>query len=104
MDVDNLAALVAPGSDGFDQARLDPPLRNIRKNDAKVGGISGQLFPNMTPKGIHSFPVPSSAKTFDLGSLLINQFVHYMATRGEVLDFDLCQMKWACSWIPAPLP
>jgi hypothetical protein len=52
----------------------------------------------------YGFPVPSPIKPFDLGSLLINQFVHYMVTHGEVLDFDLCQMKWTCSWIPAPLP
>ncbi len=103
MDVDNLANLV-PEGDGFDQPRLDPPLRNIRKNDAKVGGISAQLFPDMTPHGVHGFPVPSPTKPFDLGSLLINQFVHYMVTHGEVLDFDLCQMKWSCSWIPAVLP
>ena len=102
-DVDNLANLV-PEGDGFDEPRLSPPLRNIRDNDPKIGGKSAMLFPNMTPHGQHGFPVPSPTKPFDLGSLLINQFVHYMVTHGEVLDFDLCQMKWTCSWIPAPLP
>ncbi len=103
MDVDNLANLVAEG-DGFDQPRLNPPLRNIRHNDSKVGGISGQLFPDMTPHGVHGFPVPSPGKPFDLGSLLVNQFVHYMVTHGESLDFDLCQMKWNCAWLPTVQP
>lgn len=103
LDVDNFANLV-PEGDGFDQPRLNPPLRIIRDNKPEIGGKSAILFPNMTPKGTHGFPVPSPTKPFDLGSLLINQFVHYMVTHGEVLDFDLCQMKWTCSWIPAPLP
>ena len=100
-DVDNLAGLVAEG-DGFDQPRLDPPLRTIRDNSAaQGGGKSAILFPNMTPQGTHGFPVPSPTKAFDLGSLLINQFVRYMATHGESLDFDPCQFKWTCPWIPA---
>jgi hypothetical protein len=103
MDVDNLAALVA-GGDGMDAPRLDPPLRIIRNNNAKVGGKSAILFPMMTPLGVHSFPAPSPAKTFDLGSLLLNQVVRYMASHGEQLDFDACQFNWTCSWIPAPLP
>lgn len=103
LDVDNLAALVA-GGDGMDAPRLDPPLRIIRNNDAKVGGKSAILFPMMTPLGVHGFPVPSPGKTFDLGSLLLNQVVRYMASHGEQLDFDTCQFNWTCSWIPAPLP
>jgi hypothetical protein len=105
-DVDNFGGLVAQG-DGFDEPRLNPPLRNIRHNDAKVGGISAQMFPDMTPQGVHGFPspgLPTAEKPFNLGSLLVNQFAHYMVTHGEVLDFDLCQMDWTCSWIPAPLP
>ncbi len=102
-DVDNLANLVAAG-DGFDEPRLDPPLRIIRDNDSKVGGKSAILFPDMTPQGVHGFPVPSPAKPFDLGSLLVNQLGHFMATRGTALDFDTCQLKWTCSWIPPALP
>ncbi len=98
-DVDNLAALVAAG-DGFDQPRLDPPLRLLRDNDAKVGGRSGILFPNMTPSGTHGFPVPSPTKAFDLGSLLINVMVRYMASHGTEVDFDLCQFDWTCAWLP----
>ena len=99
MDVDNLANLV-PGGDGFDQPRLDPPLRIVRDNPLPVGGKSAILFPNMTPEGVHSFPTPAPSKAYDLGSFLVNQFVHYMATHGEALDFDLCQFTWTCAWIP----
>lgn len=102
MDVDNLANLV-PGGDGFDQPRLDPPLRILRDNDSKVGGKSAMLFPNMTPHGTHGFPVPSPTKNFDMGSLLINMLGRYMATHGTELDFDLCQLDWSCAWIPKPL-
>ncbi len=103
MDIEDLQSLV-PASDGFDAPRLSPPLRLIRSNDAKVGGKSSILFPMMTPLGVHSFPVPSPDKPFDLGSLMINQVVRYMATHGEQLDFDLCQFDWSCSWIPPLLP
>ena len=103
MDVDNLANLVA-GGDGFDQPRLDPPLRILRDNDSTVGGKSAIFFPNMTPHGTHGFPVPSPNKNFDMGSLLINQLGRYMATHGAELDFDLCQLDWSCAWIPPVLP
>ncbi len=103
LDVDNLANLV-PKGDGFDQPRLDVPLRIIRDNDAKVGGKSAILFPNMTPHGTHGFPVPSPKKSFDMGSLLTNQLGHYMASHGEALDFNLCHIDWSCVWIPALLP
>ena len=99
-DVDYFANLVT-GGDGFDQPRLDPPLRVIRDNPQPIGGKSAMLFPDMTPQGVHGFPVPSPTKAFDLGSLLINQFVRYMATHGEKLDFDVCQFTWSCPWIPA---
>ncbi len=36
----------------------------------------------------------------DLGSLLINQMIRYIATNGEQLDFDPCQLDWTCSWLP----
>jgi len=101
-DIEHFAALLNL-TDGFDTPRLDPPLRLIRANDAKVGGKSAILFPMMTPLGVHSFPVPSPDKAFDLGSLLLNQVVRYMATNGEQLDFDLCQFTWTCPWIP-PVP
>ena len=102
LDVDNLSALMPPG-DGFDQPRLDPPLRLLRDNDSKVGGRSGILFPDMTPSGTHGFPVPSPTKPFDLGALLVNQMVRYMASHGTEVDFDLCQFKWTCPWLPPAL-
>lgn len=37
MDIDNLAALVN-GDDGINAPRLEPPLRILGNNDAKIGG------------------------------------------------------------------
>ena len=100
MDIDNLANLSAAG-DGFDAPRLNPALRIVRKNSAaQGGGISAQLFPMMEPLGTHGFPQPKPERAFDLGSLLINQMIRYMATHGEQLDFDPCQLDWTCSWLP----
>ena len=87
--------------DKFDVPRLSPPLRNIRHNTAaQGGGISAQLFPMMEPLGVHGFPQPKPERPFDLGSLLINQMIRYLATHGEQLDFDPCQLDWTCSWLP----
>jgi len=100
MDIDDLANVSAIG-DGFDVPRLNPPLRNVRHNsEAQGGGISAQLFPMMDPLGVHGFPQPKPEKPFDLGSLLINQMIRYLATNGQELDFDKCQLDWTCSWLP----
>ena len=83
MDIDDLANLSAVG-DGFDVPRLDPPLRLVRHNTAaQGGGISAQLFPMMDPLGVHGFPQPRPERPFDLGSLLINQMIRYLATDGQ---------------------
>ena len=100
MDIDDLANLSAAG-DGFDAPRLTPPLRIVRHNTkAQGGGISAQLFPMMEPLGTHGFPEPKPELPFDLGSLLINQMIRYVATHGQELDFDPCQLDWSCSWLP----
>ena len=100
MDIDNLANVSAVG-DGFDVPRLDPPLRIVRHNTAaQGGGISAQLFPMMDPLGVHGFPQPKPERPFDLGSLLINQMIRYLATDGQQLDFNPCQLDWTCSWLP----
>jgi hypothetical protein len=100
MDIDDLQNLSTAG-DGFDVPRLAPPLRLVRHNTAaQGGGISAQLFPMMDPHGVHGFPQPKPENQFDLGSLLINQMIRYMATHGEQLDFDKCQLDWSCSWLP----
>jgi hypothetical protein len=100
MDVEDLQNLSMAG-DGFDVPRLVPPLRTVRRNSAaQGGGLSAQLFPMMEPLGTHGFPQPKPEKAFDLGSLLINQMIRYLATNGEQLDFDPCQLDWSCSWLP----
>jgi hypothetical protein len=100
MDIDDLANVSTVG-DGFDVPRLAPPLRILRHNTAEQGGgISAQLFPMMDPLGVHGFPQPKPERPFDLGSLLINQMIRYLATHGEQLDFDPCQLDWSCSWLP----
>jgi hypothetical protein len=100
MDIDDLQNLSMAG-DGFDVPRLSPPLRIVRHNTAaQGGGISAQLFPMMEPLGTHGFPQPKPERAFDLGSLLINQMIRYLATNGEQLDFDPCQLDWSCSWLP----
>ncbi len=99
MDVDNLANLV-PAGDGFDQPRLDPPMRLMRDNNAKVGGRSAILFPDMTPEGVHGFPTPSPGKPFDMGSLLVNMLMRYMNSSGTDLSLDKCQLDWSCAWLP----
>jgi hypothetical protein len=101
MDVDDLQQLSTRGGDGFDVPRLTPALRLIRQNSAaQGGGKSGMLFPMMDPLGTHGFPLPTPDRPFDLGSLLINQMTRYVATNGEQLDFDPCQLDWSCAWIP----
>jgi hypothetical protein len=100
MDVDDLQNIGAAG-DGFDVPRLNPPLRIVRRNSAaQGGGVSAQLFPMMEPLGTHGFPQPKPELAFDLGSLLINQMIRYLATDGRELDFDPCQLDWSCSWLP----
>jgi hypothetical protein len=104
IDVENLQNLSLKGGDGFDVPRLNPVLRLIRDNDsAQGGGKSGILFPMMDPRGAHGFPVPEPEANFDLGSLLVNQVARYLATGGEKLDFDACQIDWSCSWL-SPVP
>ena len=101
MDVDDLQNLSTKGGDGFDVPRLNPPLRLLRHNTAaQGGGISAMFFPMMSQFGVHGFPTPKPEANFDLGSLLINQMVRYVASRGEQLDFDTCQLDWSCSWLP----
>ena len=101
MDVDDLQRLSTKGGDGFDVPRLTPALRLVRQNTAaQGGGKSGMLFPMMEPLGTHGFPLPTPERNFDLGSLLINQMTRYVATNGEQLDFDTCQLDWSCQWLP----
>ena len=88
--------------DGFDVPRLNPPLRLVKKSD-RVGGYSGVIFPMVNPTGRHGFDPPDPAKTWDLGSFLMNALGRYMASGGSEFVIEPCVMQNACSWIP-PVP
>ena len=105
MDVDVLQS-VASADDGFGVPRLDPPLRLLRKSQ-KLGGTVGALFPMMSARGDHSFPVPDPAQPFDLGTLLINIFASYLGNGGEAMPLEACMERSSCTWfkpVPPPTP
>jgi hypothetical protein len=91
---------VSGSDDGFGAPRLSPPMRLLR--DAG-GGRVGALFPYMNPQGQHSFPVPDPAKTFDLGTLLINLFADYLGSGGTRVRLEPCMERNNCDWL-APVP
>lgn len=88
--------------DGFDVPRLDPPLRLVKRSQ-RVGGFSGVIFPMVSPTGKHGFDPPDPAKTWDLGSFLMNALGRYMASGGQEFTMEPCMMQNSCSWIP-PVP
>jgi len=103
MDVDVLQD-VAMANDGFGVPRLNPPLRLIRKSE-KLGGTVGAIFPMMNPLGEHSFPVPDPAKSFDLGTLMINIFASYLGSGGDKMPLEACMERANCTWFkPVPPP
>jgi len=84
--------------------RLNPPLRLIRKSE-KLGGTVGAIFPMMNPLGEHSFPVPDPAKSFDLGTLMINIFASYLGSGGDKMPLEACMERANCTWFkPVPPP
>jgi hypothetical protein len=100
-DVDHLAA-ISGKADGFDVPRLTPPLRLIRDNE-RVGGKTGVLFPLVSPTGRHGFDPPSPGQMFDLGSLMMNMLGRYMQTGGAELPMEACMETNTCMWL-APTP
>ncbi|MBS1151037.1 MAG: hypothetical protein H6Q89_2735 [Myxococcaceae bacterium] len=103
MDVDVLQS-VASADDGFGVPRLDPPIRLLRQSKS-LGGTVGALFPMMSARGDHSFPVPDPAQPFDLGTLLINIFASYLGSGGETMPLEACMERSNCSWFkPVPPP
>lgn len=90
---------LADGNTGFNNPRIHPPLRIIRKT--KIG-ISALRIPYGHPSGSHFFnpfepPEYMGVKgTFDLGQYTINQMTHYFVTGGKELYDDPCLAKGEC--------
>ncbi len=103
MDLEQLAELNG-GVDGHDAPRLHPPLR-LWGPSTRVGGITGTLFPFVTPTGRHGFDPPDPSATFDLGAVMANMLGRYVASRGTELPFEACMHDFSCDWIlPVPDP
>jgi len=92
-------ALLRNGIDGYDVPRLTPPLRLVGPSP-RVGGITGTLFPFVSPTGQHGFDLPNPTATFDLGTLMANVIGRYIATSGQELELVPCQVDSSCPWIP----
>lgn len=101
MDVDDLSA-ISGKADGFDMPRLNPPLRLVKDND-RIGGKTGVLYPMVVPTGRHGFDPPDPSHMFDLGSLMLNMLGKYMQSGGMELPMEACMEDNTCSWIP-PIP
>ena len=103
MDVDHFSALSGSGTqDGFDTARLNPPLRLVKPND-RVGGITGVIFPMVVPTGRHGFDTPDPSLPFNLGSVMLNMLGRYLQTGGAELPMEGCLESSSCSFVP-PIP
>jgi hypothetical protein len=94
--------LVQPAGDGFDVPHWSPPLRAYGRSP-RVGGVTGVLFPMISPTGTHGFNLPDPQSPFDVPSLILNTLGRYVATDGEVLQFEACALDYSCAWIP-PMP
>lgn len=90
---------LAEGKTGFNNPRIIPPLRIIRKTKS---GISALRIPYGHPAGSHFFNPFGPAEyfgvksTFDLGTYMINEMKHYLLTEGKELYDDSCLEKSAC--------
>ncbi len=103
MDVDHFSALSGDGTqDLFDVPRLAPPLRLV-KPSARVGGITGAIFPMVTPTGRHGFDTPDPTLPFNLGAVMLNMLGRYMSTGGTELPMEGCLESSSCSFVP-PFP
>jgi hypothetical protein len=101
VDVDHYSAINGI-DDGFDVPRLNPPLRLVQRSE-RVGGVTGMIFPMVSPTGRHGFDPPNPSKAWDLGSFLMNSLGHYIQTGGEEWILEPCVALNTCSWIP-PIP
>jgi hypothetical protein len=99
MDIDHLSKLSGDGTqDLFDVPRLDPPLRLV-KPSARVGGVTGVLFPMAVPTGRHGFDTPNPSLPFDLGSVMMNMLGRYVETGGAELPLEGCLEKGTCGFL-----
>jgi hypothetical protein len=101
MDVDHLSALSGT-DDQFDVPRLSPPLRLVKPSD-RVGGVTGVLFPMVSPTGRHGFDTPDPSLPFNLGAVMLNMLGRYLQTSGAELPLEACLESSTCSFVP-PLP
>lgn len=92
---------VAGTPDGYDVPRLSPPLRQVFPS-TRVGGMTGALFPMMSPTGKHGFNFPDPSRPFDIGTLLVNEVVRYLALDGREWSLDPCAQNNSCTWLPQP--
>lgn len=101
MDLDDLSALSGT-DDGFDMPRLSPPLRLVKDNP-RLGGKTGVLYPMVVPTGRHGFDTPDPSLRFNLGSVMLNMLGRYVQSGGMELPLEGCMVDDSCSWIP-PIP
>ncbi len=113
----------APGNDGWEVPRLDPPLhaRSVTSDD--FGGQSGTIFPFVIPRGKHGFLPPGEDKErlhadclasgaqpddcagrayFDHALAIVGMAGRYLATGGTDFSFRECDWNGRCDDIPAP--
>jgi len=102
MDVENFSQ-AAGKDDGFDVPRLSPPLRAVGQSP-RVGGVTGAIFPLVTPTGHHGFDPPNPASKFDVGGFLVNLLGRYGSSGGETFDIEPCLADSSCAWLPPPPP
>ncbi|PZR16140.1 MAG: hypothetical protein DI536_07570 [Archangium gephyra] len=103
MDIDHFSALSGDGTqDLFDVPRLAPPLRLVKPSE-RVGGITGAIFPMVTPTGRHGFDTPDPTLPFNLGAVMLNMLGRYMSTGGAELPMEGCLESSSCSFVP-PFP
>lgn len=93
--------LVTGTPDGYDVPRLSPPLRQVTASK-RVGGMTGALFPFMDDNGEHGIEFPNPSRQFDVGTLMVNSIVRYLATDGREWNPDPCTLNDTCVWLPQP--
>jgi hypothetical protein len=119
--------VAAPGVDGWEVPRLDPPLHQFSVRPDAFGGVSGTIFPFVIPRGKHGFLPPGEDKErlfnrcqeartaagedpvtcedeeyFDHALAIVGSAGRYLATGGTVFEFRECDWIGRCDDIPPP--